>query len=107
MSDAVEDRLDPLRLGGDGLVSGVRAANDLGHVGHRRILVELVLVHERVEAALRSVMPELNVLDVVRGGTAILRLGSDLIGRDVYELVLFVDEHLDQSGTGHAVDTWM
>src|SRR5213593_2492276 len=45
-SQGVEAILDPLRLGGDGLVSGVRAADDLGHVGHRRILVEPVLVHE-------------------------------------------------------------
>ena len=105
--DPIEDRLDPLRLGRDGLVGGVRAADDLGHVGHRGILVEPVLVDERVEAALGSVVSELHVLDVVRGGTTLLRLGGDLIARYVKELGLFVDEPSDQPGTGDPIDAGM
>ena len=57
----------------------VDASDDLGHVRHRRILVEPVLVNERVEAALGPLMSELHVLDVVRGRAALLRLGRDLI----------------------------
>ena len=107
MPDPIQNRLDPLRLGGDRLISGVRTADDLGHVRHRRILVERVLVHERIEAALRSVMSELHVLDVVRSGASFLRLGSDLIRRHVDELGLLVDELLDQPGTGDAIDSGM
>ena len=45
----------PLGLGRDGVVSGVGAADDLRHVRHRRILVEVVRVHEGVETALRTI----------------------------------------------------
>ena len=107
VSDPIEDRLDPLRLGRDGLVGGVRAADDLGHVSHRAILVQPVLVYERVEAALRSVVAELHIFDVVRGRATLLRLGRDLVGRDVDELRLLVDKPFDEPRTGDPIDARM
>src|SRR5439155_24670249 len=68
---------------------------------------EPVLVDERIEAALRTVMPELNVLDVVGSRATLRRLGRDLIRRDVDELGLFVDEPFDQPRTRHPVDPRM
>jgi len=60
--------------------------------------------HESVEAALRSAVAELDVLDVVGRRILLSRLVHDLGRGDVDKLRGSVDELLDQPGTSDTID---
>src|SRR6476659_10398678 len=89
------------------IVSGrVGASDDLGQMVESRIL-DAVDAQDGVERAALSLVGELDPVDVV-GRSA--RLFSDLehvLGRDVNELRLRIDETSDQPWTGDAVDLWV
>jgi len=53
------------------------------------------------------VVPELDIVDVIRGGVSLLRFHRDLVGGHVDELRLLVDESCDEPRTRDAVDAGM
>ena len=84
----------------------VGAADDDRQPVERRF-VQLVVVKERVEAALFTVMRErLGARDVIGRGAGLLGDGEHLLGRHVDELGVLGDEAADQPRTGDAVDLW-
>src|SRR5262249_7789286 len=105
MPEALGDRLEPGALGlVPELVVRVGAVDDLGEQAHRRVFLEAVLLHDRLEAALEPPVAELAALDVERRRAEALRLVGDLVARDEEELGLGVDELPEEPGASDAID---
>src|SRR5262245_43594710 len=71
-----------------------------------RAIGKLVFFHDRVEAALRTVVAQFDISHVE--GNCILKLCClhDFARRDVEKLSLRIDEALDQPWTGDAIHFW-
>src|SRR5258708_2327944 len=69
--------------------------------------MDVVNPDDCVERAVLSHVSELDALDVVGNGAGLLGNRRHLIGRDIDELRLRIDEAADQPGTGDAVDLRM
>src|SRR3954466_8703774 len=86
------------------IVSGrVGASDDLGQMVESRIL-DAVDAQDGVERAALALVGELDPVDVVRCSARLFGDLEHVLGRDVNELRLRIDEAPDQPWTGDAVD---
>src|ERR1051325_7068643 len=97
------DRQEPRRLRSEVESRRVSRPDDRGDRVDGRIL-DAVLLDERVEAAARTDVRQLDPLYVVRNRAELGGLRRDVRGRDEDELGVAIDKPLDEPGTGNAVD---
>src|SRR4029079_11623787 len=83
---------------------GIGAAHDQRETIQRWFVLQTEQPEQGVEAAARPLVRNFNAFDVEGDGASFLRARHNLIGIDIKDTGLRIDETADQPWTRHAVD---